>query len=113
MDKELLDLYRKKRAVDGLNGRTWDAENHLKYDKAIELEESCYLTNQADARRSATVLIATERHHDFCDPEGEISNTAGGLYFTERECERKRQEIGKQVIPNTHTRKLAEGRNES
>lgn len=45
-DEKLLNLYRKKRTVDGLNGRTWDATNHLKYDKKIELEESCYLTNR-------------------------------------------------------------------
>ena len=43
------------------------------------------------------------------DTPGDIGNAAGRLYFTERECEREREKIGKQVIPNTHTAKLAEG----
>ena len=38
-DRELLKLYRNKRAVDGLNGRTWNAIEHYKYDEAIEKEE--------------------------------------------------------------------------
>lgn len=33
--KKLLKLYQKKRDVDGLNGRTWDAMEHGKLDKAI------------------------------------------------------------------------------
>lgn len=36
---ELLELYRKKRCVDGYNGRTWDAGKHLEFDTAIENEE--------------------------------------------------------------------------
>ena len=48
-DKEsrLLSLYRKKRSVDGLNGRTWDAVKNHKYDAAIAALEGWY-ENKAD-----------------------------------------------------------------
>jgi hypothetical protein len=32
----LLRAYREKRAVDGMNGRPWDGEKHLRADKQIE-----------------------------------------------------------------------------
>ena len=38
-ESRLLSLYRKKRAVDGLNGRTWDAVKHHKYNAAISALE--------------------------------------------------------------------------
>jgi len=37
--RRLLSLYRKKRSVDGLNGRDWDAVKHHKYDAAIAVLE--------------------------------------------------------------------------
>ena len=36
---ELLNLYREKRQVDGMNGRTWNAPEHLRLDELIEEKE--------------------------------------------------------------------------
>jgi len=38
----LLELYREKRKVDGLNGRPWDAARHLEIEKEIELAEETW-----------------------------------------------------------------------
>ena len=35
----LLELYREKRKVDGLNGRTWDASRHWVLDNKIQWVE--------------------------------------------------------------------------
>lgn len=66
--KELLDLYRKKRAVDGLNGREWHAEKHLKYDKAIELEESRHLTSKSSGENNPVESNAFHPIHDTRNP---------------------------------------------
>lgn len=111
-DKELLDLYRKKRAVDGLNGRTWDAEKHFKYDKEIAFAESCHLTSEVDAietRRQAVRVGITIQHNSGQDPD-DISNAAAKLYFSKRAVERELEKTRKTVIPATHAGRLAEGR---
>lgn len=36
---DLLNMYRKKRRVDGLNGRAWNAPKHKEYDDLIEEAE--------------------------------------------------------------------------
>lgn len=35
-----ISLYRAKRAVDGLNGRNWDAQEHLSAERQIDIWES-------------------------------------------------------------------------
>ena len=35
IELDLLFLYRMKRGVDGLNGRTWSSSQHLKHEEAI------------------------------------------------------------------------------
>ncbi len=89
-DKELLDLYRKKRAVDGLNGRTWDSQKHLKYDQEIEIQESRPL---------------------FDGQEGDISNAAWRLAVWQGVVEAEKEKIRKIVIPATHAGRLAQGKN--
>jgi len=76
-NEKLLSLYRKKRAADGLNGRTWDATKHLKYDKEIELEESRHLTSQS-SRRDDTCPFCGHPYYkritcSWCDKEFNIS----------------------------------------
>ena len=102
-DKELLDLYREKRAVDGLNGRDWDAHKHLKYDKEIELEESRPVKDRGYLR------IAITEKHDFDSREGDISNLAWRLAVKQGAKEAEMEEIRKIVIPATHTGRLAKG----
>lgn len=106
-DKELLDLYRGKRAVDGLNGRTWNARWHLQYDKEIELEES------RPVRDRRYVRVGITEKHDFDERENDISDNADYLYFKQREKERAKaediEEIRKRVVPSSHTGRLAEG----
>lgn len=108
-DKELLDLYREKRAVDGLTGRDWDAQKHLQYDKEIELEGSRPVR---DRDRDYLRIGITEKH-DFDKRENDISNAAGQLYFKQREIERaeaeEMEEIRKKIVPATHTGRLAKG----
>ena len=44
----LIDAYRRKRAVDGLNGRTWNAVKHFAAEAEIDRLEQLLLTNQFD-----------------------------------------------------------------
>lgn len=39
---KLLNLYREKRKVDGLNGRIWDASRHWEIDNEIQLAEETW-----------------------------------------------------------------------
>ena len=46
----LLNLYREKRKVDGLNGRMWDAARHWEIENEIQLAEETWgrhLTNHS------------------------------------------------------------------
>ena len=48
-DHKLLELYRKKRSVDGFNYRLWDALKHRQYEKVIDVEEERRrLSNQSN-----------------------------------------------------------------
>ena len=72
----LLNLYREKREVDGLNGRIWDASRHWELDNAIQLAEETWgrhlssrinptLSNEKDPVCS----ICGGNHFDFECPE--------------------------------------------
>ena len=37
----LIEAYRKKRSVDGLNGRVWDAQEHYKAEELVKKLDSC------------------------------------------------------------------------
>jgi len=49
----LLLAYRAKRAVDGLNGRTWDAAEHFKAEAQIEALEQTHNAELTGARSAS------------------------------------------------------------
>lgn len=60
-DQELLNLYRKKRCVDGLCGRDWDACKHHDYDQEIEREELRRHASQPNAQTDAEQFCECKR----------------------------------------------------
>lgn len=66
----LLDLYRKMRAVDGRNERTWNSQKYLNYDKEIELEECSRLARRLFGEKKEPVMDELtslgKRLADYC-----------------------------------------------
>ena len=68
MDKtlRLLELYREKRKVDGLNGRTWDATRHWVLDNKIQWVEERWGHHLTSKHRCTCSSALPEGYNEHC-----------------------------------------------